>query len=58
VFFVLQETLSGYGAWYLVLLGAVAVLVTLLARRGPWAWSPTAPAGACSRRSAGSRTST
>ena len=36
VFFVLQETLSGYGAWYLVLLGAVAVLVTLLARRGLW----------------------
>jgi branched-chain amino acid transport system permease protein len=36
VFFVLQETLSGYGAWYLVLLGAVAVLVTLAARRGLW----------------------
>jgi branched-chain amino acid transport system permease protein len=36
MFFVLQETLSGYGAWYLVLLGAVAVLVTLLARRGLW----------------------
>jgi branched-chain amino acid transport system permease protein len=36
VFFVLQETLSGYGAWYLVLLGAVAVVVTLMARRGLW----------------------
>jgi branched-chain amino acid transport system permease protein len=36
VFFVLQETLSRYGAWYLVLLGAVAVLVTLLARWGLW----------------------
>jgi branched-chain amino acid transport system permease protein len=36
VFFVLQETLSGYGAWYLVLLGAVAVVVTLVARRGLW----------------------
>jgi branched-chain amino acid transport system permease protein len=36
VFFVLQETLSGYGAWYLVLLGAVAVVVTLAARRGLW----------------------
>jgi branched-chain amino acid transport system permease protein len=36
VFFALQETLSGYGAWYLVLLGAVAVLVTVVARRGLW----------------------
>jgi branched-chain amino acid transport system permease protein len=36
VFFVLQETLAGYGAWYLVLLGAVAVLVTVAARRGLW----------------------
>ena len=36
VFFVLQETLSGYGAWYLVLLGAVAVVVTVAARRGLW----------------------
>jgi branched-chain amino acid transport system permease protein len=36
LFFALQQTLSGYGAWYLVLLGAVAILVTLFAPRGLW----------------------
>jgi branched-chain amino acid transport system permease protein len=36
VFFVLQETLSGYGAWYLVILGLVAIIVALWARRGLW----------------------
>ena len=36
VFFTLQQTLARYGAWYLVLVGAVAVAVTVLARRGLW----------------------
>jgi branched-chain amino acid transport system permease protein len=36
IFFVLQETLSDYGAWYLVLLGGLAILVTLFAPRGLW----------------------
>lgn len=36
LFFALQQLLSGYGAWYLVILGAVAVLVTLFAPRGLW----------------------
>ena len=36
LFFGLQQVLAGYGAWYLVLLGAVAVLVTLFAPRGLW----------------------
>jgi branched-chain amino acid transport system permease protein len=36
LFFALQQTLSGYGAWYLVLLGGVAILVTLFAPRGLW----------------------
>jgi branched-chain amino acid transport system permease protein len=36
LFFALQQLLAGYGAWYLVILGAVAVLVTLFAPRGLW----------------------
>jgi branched-chain amino acid transport system permease protein len=36
IFFALQQALAGYGAWYLVLLGAVAMLVTLFAPRGRW----------------------
>ncbi len=36
VLFGLQESLSGYGAWYLVIVGALAVAATLLAPRGLW----------------------
>jgi branched-chain amino acid transport system permease protein len=36
VLFALQETLSGYGAWYLVMVGGLAVLATLVASRGLW----------------------
>jgi branched-chain amino acid transport system permease protein len=36
VFFVLQQTLARYGAAYLILLGLVAIVVTLRARRGLW----------------------
>lgn len=36
LFFGLQQVMAGYGPWYLVLLGAVAVLVTLFAPRGLW----------------------
>jgi branched-chain amino acid transport system permease protein len=36
LFFALQQTLASQGAWYLVLLGGVAVLVTLFAPRGLW----------------------
>ena len=36
VFFVLQQTLSSYGAWYLILLGVIAMLVTVWAKRGLW----------------------
>jgi branched-chain amino acid transport system permease protein len=36
LFTVLQQTLSRYGAWYLVALGMVAILVTVWARRGLW----------------------
>ncbi|GAA3552497.1 branched-chain amino acid ABC transporter permease [Nonomuraea rosea] len=36
VFFALQQTLSGYGPWYLVLLGVLAVVMTMFAPRGIW----------------------
>jgi branched-chain amino acid transport system permease protein len=36
LFIVLQQTLSRYGAWYLIALGMVAILVTVWARRGLW----------------------
>lgn len=39
VFFGLQQTLAGYGAWYLVLLGLTAMLVTLFAPRGLWGFA-------------------
>ena len=36
VLFLLQETLSAYGAWYLVIVGGLAVVATLIASRGVW----------------------
>ncbi len=36
VYLVLQQTLASYNAWYLIVLGLVAILVTLFARRGLW----------------------
>ena len=36
VFFALQQWLSDLGAWYLVILGVVAILVTLFLPRGLW----------------------
>jgi hypothetical protein len=33
---VLQQTLASYNAWYLIILGLVAVVVALFARRGLW----------------------
>jgi branched-chain amino acid transport system permease protein len=36
VFFVLRELLAGFGSWYLIALGAVAVLIMLRAPRGLW----------------------
>ena len=36
VFFTLQQTLSQYGSWYLILLGAIAALTTVWAKRGIW----------------------
>ena len=36
VYMVLQQTLASYNAWYLIILGLVAILVVLVARRGLW----------------------
>lgn len=36
LFFVLQETLAQYGAWYLIILGTIAIVVALWAPRGIW----------------------
>jgi branched-chain amino acid transport system permease protein len=36
VYMVLQQTLQSHNAWYLIVLGLVAMLVALFARRGLW----------------------
>ena len=36
VFFALQQWLASYGVWYLIILGAVAVIVTLWLPKGIW----------------------
>ena len=36
VYLVLQQTLASYNAWYLIILGLVAIFVALFARRGLW----------------------
>jgi branched-chain amino acid transport system permease protein len=36
VFILLQQTLASYNAWYLIILGLVAIAVALFARRGLW----------------------
>jgi branched-chain amino acid transport system permease protein len=36
VYMVLQQTLQSYNAWYLIILGLVAIVVVLVARRGLW----------------------
>lgn len=36
IFFALQQLLSDYGTWYLILIGALAALIVVFARRGIW----------------------
>jgi branched-chain amino acid transport system permease protein len=36
VFFTLQQTLSSHGAWYLIIVGSVAVLMALFMQQGIW----------------------
>jgi branched-chain amino acid transport system permease protein len=38
IYFVLLQTLSQYGSWYMLLLGALAVLFATVAPRGIWGW--------------------
>jgi len=33
---VLKQELQSYNAWYLIILGLVAIVITLFARRGLW----------------------
>ena len=36
IFFTLQQQLSSYGVWYLTLLGAIAIFMTVQVRQGIW----------------------
>jgi branched-chain amino acid transport system permease protein len=36
VYMVLQQTLASYNAWYLIILGLIAIIVALFFRRGLW----------------------
>jgi branched-chain amino acid transport system permease protein len=36
VYMVLQQTLQSYNVWYLIILGIVAIVIALFARRGLW----------------------
>jgi ABC-type branched-subunit amino acid transport system permease subunit len=36
VYMVLQQTLASYNAWYLIILGLVAIVIAIFARRGLW----------------------
>jgi branched-chain amino acid transport system permease protein len=36
VFFALQQWLSGLGTWYLVIIGVLAIVITLFLPRGIW----------------------
>jgi len=36
IYMVLQQTLQQYNVWYLIILGLVAIAITLFARRGLW----------------------
>jgi branched-chain amino acid transport system permease protein len=38
IFYFLQSYLAGYGTWYLILLGALAIVVMLFAPRGIWGY--------------------
>ncbi len=36
IFFLLRELLAGFGSWYLIILGSVAVVTMLTAPQGVW----------------------
>ena len=39
VFFALREVASDWGTWYLMLMGAIAIAVMLIDKRGLWGWA-------------------
>jgi len=38
IYFALRQVLGDYGTWYLIVLGAISVVVMLIEPRGLWAW--------------------
>jgi branched-chain amino acid transport system permease protein len=38
VFYLMQTYLSSYGTWYLILLGALAIVIMLFAPKGLWGY--------------------
>lgn len=38
LYFVLRNFLADYGSWYMILLGAIAVVTMLFMRKGLWGW--------------------
>lgn len=38
IYFVLRNFLADYGSWYMILLGAIAILTMLFMRQGVWGW--------------------
>jgi branched-chain amino acid transport system permease protein len=38
IYFLLRNFLADYGSWYMILLGAIAILTMLFMRQGIWGW--------------------
>jgi len=38
IYFVLRNFLADFGSWYMILLGAIAILTMLFMRQGIWGW--------------------
>ena len=55
VFYLLQTYLASFGTWYLILLGALAIVIMLFAPRASGALSPSATGSRCFRCGGGSR---
>ena len=49
VFYVLQTNLAHWGTWYLILIGAFAIAIMLLAPRGIWGYLAERHGLLCSR---------
>jgi branched-chain amino acid transport system permease protein len=39
LYFLLRNFLADYGSWYMILLGAIAVVTMLYMRKGLWGWA-------------------